>query len=454
MRVDTESRITRTGTQTRTRTQTVTRYTNTSTGFVEGSVFWGRRVSRSVSGGFTSTITWLRETLLPAGWLFVSLTIVGVIVGLTAGWVEAWTLGIISAVLVTVSLPFLLGGHDYRVALTLDKDRVVAGTDITARLSVTNQASRISLPGVLDIPVGVGLVEVNVPLLFAGAEHREELTIGAQRRGVIDVGPITIGRGDPIGILRREVSWPQVERIHVHPVTVAIPSTSSGLIKDLEGTPTRDIVDTDLAFHAIREYAPGDSRRHIHWKSTAKTGTLMVRQYEETRRASISVILDLNTEEYASEDEFEMMVSAASSLAVQGVRDGREVFVSSSSPVSEFSRGVVQSIQTLPSITARTLLDGMSTIDGSELAYRLDAVTSLTAQTFPALSIAFLCTGSVMPLDRLRAAALQLPANVAAVAVRAEPGAEPRLGSVSNLTVLSIGALDDLKHLIARGAIR
>ncbi|MBX3094837.1 MAG: DUF58 domain-containing protein [Cryobacterium sp.] len=453
MRVDTESRITRTGTQTRTRTQTVTRYTSTSTGFVEGSVFWGRRLARSVVDGIGSAVTWLRETILPAGWLFVALALVGTIVGATAGWVEAWTLAVIATVLIVVSLPFLLGGHDYRVGLTLEKDRVVAGTDITARLSVVNQAARISLPGVLDIPVGEGLVEVNVPLLFANAEHREELTIGAQRRGVIDVGPITIGRGDPLGILRREVSWPQVERIHVHPVTVRIPSTSSGLIKDLEGTPTRDIVDSDLAFHAIREYAPGDSRRHIHWKSTAKTGTLMVRQYEETRRASIAVVLDLNTEEYASEEEFEMMVSAAASLAVQGVRDGRDVFISASSPVSEFSRGVVQSIQTLPTVTARTLLDGMSAIEGSDAAYRLDAVTSLTAQTFPALSIAFLCTGSVMSLDRLRGAALQLPVNVSAVAVRADPGAEPRLGSVSDLTVLTIGALDDLKHLIARGAI-
>ena len=46
-----------------------------------------------------------------------------------------------------------------------------------------------------------------------------------------------------------------------------------------------------MSFHAIREYAPGDSRRQIHWKSTAKTGQLMVRQYEESRRSRMAVVL-------------------------------------------------------------------------------------------------------------------------------------------------------------------
>lgn len=453
MKADTESRMTRTGTSTRTRTETVTRYTSTRTGIVEGGVFWGRSVARSVARTTLTVATWLKETVLAPGWLFLGLLIVGVAVGSTAGWVEAWTVAVIAGTLLFLSTPFLLGGHDYGVLLTLEKDRVVAGTDVQAQLVITNKAARISLPGIIDIPIGSGLVEVHVPLLFAAAEHTEDLTIGAHRRGVIDIGPMTIGRGDPIGILRREVSWPQVERIHVHPVTVPIPSTSAGLVKDLEGTPTRDIVDADLAFHAIREYSPGDSQRHIHWKSTAKTGTLMVRQYEETRRASLAVTLDLNTEEYSTEDEFELAVSAAASIAVQGVRDGREVIVSMSAEVPELNRGVAQSISTLPTMTARTLLDGMSTVQDSERAFRLDAVTSLTSQSFPGVSIAFLVTGSVMPLARLRACSVQLPSNVAAVAVRAEPGAEPRLNSITGMTILTIGALGDLKHLIARGAI-
>ena len=451
---DTESRLSRTSTSTRTRSETVTRYTSTRRGVVGGSVFWGRSVARSTGGVLRRAARWAAETVLPAGWLLGAVLVVGVATGIGMGWVEAWVAAAISAVLLVVSVPFLLGGHDYAVQLTLDRDRVVAGTDVGGHLTISNRSARLSLPGVIDIPVGKGLVEAHVPLLLGGATHTEQLTIGAHKRGVIDVGPMTIARGDPVGILRREVAWPQVERIYVHPVTVPIPSTSAGLIKDLEGTPTRDIVDADLSFHAIRNYAPGDSQRHIHWKSTAKTGILMVRQYEETRRASLAVILDLNSEEYRSEEEFEMAVSAAASISAQGVRDNREVTVSMSAEIPELSRNAVQSIRTLPTITGKALLDAMSEVLESEKAMRLDAVTSLTVQSFPELSIAFLVTGAEMSLTRIRAAAVALPQNVTAVAVRCEPGAEPTLKSIGDLSVMTIGALHDLKYLIARGAVK
>jgi uncharacterized protein (DUF58 family) len=456
MKVDTESHLSRTSTSTstRTRSETVTRYTSTRRGVVGGSVFWGRSAVRSVSAVLRRAGRWSVETVLPAGWLLTAVLVAGVATGIGMGWVEAWVAAAIAAILLVASIPFLLGGHDYKVELTLDHDRVVAGSDVGGRLSISNQSARISLPGLIDVPVGEGLVEAHVPLLLGGASHTEQITIGARKRGVIDVGPMTIARGDPVGILRREVAWPQVERIYVHPVTVPIPSTSAGLIKDLEGTPTRDIVDTDLSFHAIRQYAPGDSQRHIHWKSTAKTGILMVRQYEETRRASLAIILDLNSDEYSSEDEFEMAVSAAASISVQGVRDGREVIVSGSGEIPELSRTAVQAIRTLPTASGKVLLDAMAEVNESERAMRLDAVTTLTVQSFPELSIAFLVTGSEMSLTRIRAAAMALPQNVTAVAVRCEPGAEPTLKAIGTLSVMTIGALHDLKYMIARGAIK
>jgi len=450
---DTEVGLSRSAVGTRTRAETITRYTSTRAGVVGASVFWGRRALRAVRSATVSATTWLGETVTSAGWLLLAVLVVGVVGGLTLGWVEAWVVAGIAVLLLLFCIPFLFGGHDYRVHLALDKDRVVAGTDVSGHLEIRNQSHRLSLPGVVDIPVGEGLVEAHVPLLLAGAEHRENLVIGAHRRGVIDVGPMTIARGDPIGILRREVAWPQVERVFVHPVTVPIPSTSAGNIKDLEGSPTKDIVSADLSFHAIRQYAPGDSRRHVHWKSTAKTGVLMVRQYEETRRARVAVVLDLNVEEYADDDEFEMAVSAAASLGVQGVVDGREVLVAVSNEIPELTRTTVLSIRSLPTLTPRTLLDGMSEVESSERALHLETVTKLTVQTYPELSIAFVVTGSQPTLTRLRTAALAFPAEVVTVAVRVEPGAEPTLRSTGDLTVMTIGALHDLKYMIARGAL-
>ena len=130
-----------------------------------------------------------------------------------------------------------------------------------------------------------------MPLLRPGHTVAQPLEIPALRRGIVTVGPATTVRSDPIGLLRREHAFEDVHELYVHPRTTALPSTSAGLIRDLEGNPTRRLVDADMSFHAIREYAPGDSRRQIHWKSTAKTGQLMVRQYEESRRSRMAVVL-------------------------------------------------------------------------------------------------------------------------------------------------------------------
>jgi uncharacterized protein (DUF58 family) len=440
-------------TRTYARTGTVTRFTLTRTGMASG-VFWGRRAVRRAQAGIVAVGEWLRSTVTPAGWLLASVAVLGLVGGWGFGLVEGWVVAAVAGVLLVLSIPFLLGAHDYGVRLDLAKDRVVAGSEVTGSLDIVNRAKGVALPGVVDIPVGSGLVEVHVPLLRGGASHREQLTIAAHRRGVIQVGPMTIGRGDPVGILRREHAWPGVQQIFVHPVTVPIPSTSAGLVRDLEGASTSDIVDSDLSFHAIRPYANGDSRRNVHWKSTAKTGQLMVRQYEETRHSRIAIVLDLAVGGYASDDEFEMAVSAAASLGVQGVRDGRDVLVSASADIPEYSRTHVRSIQTLSTLTGKALLDGFAGVASGENAMALESVTRLTVQSFPELSIAFLVTGSQVELTRLRAAAVAFPSQVAVVAVRAEPGAEPTLRSARELSVLTIGALGDLKAMMARGAVR
>jgi uncharacterized protein (DUF58 family) len=449
----TELRYGRTSTVTGTRTRgsTVTRYATERTGFA-ASVDEGRRAATRVGTVLRAAGGWLAETVSPAGWLLLGVAAGGLVAALAWGWAEAWVVAAIAAVLLVACVPFLLGRHDYAIRLVLDRDRVVAGSEVMGELDIAHRGGRASLPVLLDIPVGEGLVEAHIPLLRAGAEHREHITIAAARRGVIPVGPMTISRGDPLGVLRREQAWPEVQTIYVHPVTTPIPSTSAGLMRDLEGAATSNIVDSDLAFHAIRDYLPGDSRRHVHWKSTAKTGQLMVRQYEETRRSRIAVVLDLDADRYTSDDEFELAVSAAASLALQAVRDGREVLITTSAEIPEHAMGIVHSIRELPTLTPRAMLDGMSELDASVLVMPLEQVARMTAQSSPQLSMVFAVTGSLQPVDRLRATAVAFPSDVAAIAVRCEPGAEPTLRSARELRVITIGALHDLGHLMARGA--
>ena len=119
--------------------------------------------------------------------------------------------------------------------------------------------------------------------------------------------------------------WTEPADLFVHPRTVALASSASGFIRDLEGMPTTDLSSADVSFHALRDYVPGDDRRHIHWKTTARTNKLMVRQFEETRRAHLAVSLSINTDEYASEQEFEMAISVAASIGRQAIREQREL---------------------------------------------------------------------------------------------------------------------------------
>ena len=65
-------------------------------------------------------------------------------------------------------------------------------------------------------------------------------------------------QGDPLGLFRRVRTWSEVEEIFVHPRTVPLPPTVMGLLRDMEGQPTLELSPSDVAFHALREYAPGD----------------------------------------------------------------------------------------------------------------------------------------------------------------------------------------------------
>ncbi|HKT57496.1 MAG TPA: DUF58 domain-containing protein, partial [Microbacterium sp.] len=344
--------------------------------------------------------------------------------------------------------PFLFGASGYAVAVRLAHERVVAGATVDADVHVRNTGVRTVLPGRLDLPVGAGLIEIGVPLLRGGHEVTRHLEIPAVRRGVIRIGPPAAVRSDPVGILRRERRWEARRELFVHPRTVPVPAVSGGLIRDLEGSPVQRLVDADMSFHAIREYLPGDAQRQIHWKSTAKTGRLMVRQFEQTLRSRLAVVLSLDEGDAASEEEFELAVSCAASLAVQAVRDGRDVEVVTGTDLPRTER--TRAIEVLRAPAPRPLLDGFSRIDQAENPLPLEEVCRLTAETADSLALAFIVCGSPVTTARLRRAALAFPPDTAVVAVIADPTAHPRRQVLPDLTVLTVGVLVDLPGLMFR----
>ncbi len=147
------------------------------------------------------------------------------------------------------------------------------------------------------------------------------------------IGPVTTVLGDPFGLARRTLNASRTIELFVHPQVVPLPSLDAGLVRDLEGRPTNDPSVSDLDFHTLREYVPGDDRRHIHWQSSARmstaagTTTLMMKGYTDTRRSHLGVLFDAREGAYGDDDDFETAVTAAASVAVRALRDDIDVTV-------------------------------------------------------------------------------------------------------------------------------
>ena len=451
----TESRLTRTvqstGMTGRTHATATSVASPRARALVRAAVWW-TSASRATGAAIATAATWASRTVRPAGTLVVIAATAGLVLGLVFGWVEWMVAGAASVVLLVTAVPFLFGARAYDVDLTLTHERVVAGDGVTGEIVVRNDGHRIALPGRIDIPVGAGLVEFGVPLLRPGHTVAQPLDIPGLRRGVVTVGPATTVRSDPIGLLRREHAFVDVHEVYVHPRTTMLPSTSAGLIRDLEGSPTRRLVDADMSFHAIREYAPGDSRRQIHWRSTAKTGKLMVRQYEESRRSSMAVVLAAAEAEYADADEFELAVSCAASLGLRAVHDARDVTIVTGSEIPRVVRGRLRAIRRVPAAAPRPMLDGFSSVELLENTMPVGEVCRLTAESGERLSLAFVVVGSRVTLTRLQQAALAFPGDTAVIGVICDESAHPRMQTLSGLSVLTVGTLDDLAGLLLRGA--
>jgi hypothetical protein len=166
------------------------------------------------------------------------------------------------------------------------------------------------------------------------------------------------------------------------------------------------------------------------------------------------VALAVAESEYGTDEEFELAVSAAASIGIRGIRDGRDVDVVLGGEVPEFARASARTMRELATVTARTLLDDLCAVERDPRASLLGEVTSLAAETHPDASIAFLVCGSPQTARTLQTAALAFPSDVAVVAVLCNPEAEPGLRRLGSMSVLSIGLLDDLRQLLARGAQR
>ncbi|QAY69948.1 DUF58 domain-containing protein [Xylanimonas protaetiae] len=357
--------------------------------------------------------------------------------GLAYSWLEVLVVAVLLTASLAAAVVFVLGTFRYTVDLGLATRRVTVGDRAVGRLVVGNASARALLPSVMEVPVGLGSAAFPVPRLRPGAEHEEVFTIPTRRRSVIVVGPVRSVRADPLGLLRRAVTWSQPQELFVHPVVKSLAGSSTGFLKDLEGRATQDISSSDVSFHALRDYVPGDDRRHIHWKTTARTGQLMVRQFEETRRSHLAVMLSTRTADYADGEEFELAVSVCGSLGLQAIKEDRGVTVLVNSG-------------SLRGDHRTRLLDDLARVELSPSKARLADVARVAAATVADASVVAFVVGSGVPPAELRAASARLPQDVSVMALQCVPGAVMSKHSIAELTVLTLGSLGELPLAMRR----
>ncbi len=150
-----------------------------------------------------------------------------------------------------------------------------------------------------------------------------------RQRGLFSLGPWRARTGDPLGFFQVSFDYPQSRTILVYPPIVHLPTLRlpRGAATGAGRTSRRALeVTTNAA--GVRSYAPGDSINRIHWRTTARQDTLMVKTFDLEPSGDLWIVLDLDAAVQAGEGEEsteEYGVILAASLSNRTLRQNRAV---------------------------------------------------------------------------------------------------------------------------------
>jgi uncharacterized protein (DUF58 family) len=161
-----------------------------------------------------------------------------------------------------------------------------------------------------------------VPLIRLRPGHDTTVSypVPTAHRGVVRVGPLTVTHRDPLGLLGVEGTHGGTARVWVHPRSHPLVAVPVGVARSLDGRIDR-VPHGNITFDALREYVIGDELRRVHWRTTARVGELMVREYVDTSLPRLVVLLDDRAGAYPAPEGFEEACEAAASVLLAAVRE-------------------------------------------------------------------------------------------------------------------------------------
>ena len=201
-----------------------------------------------------------------------------------------------------------------------------------------------------------------------------------RKRGSYPLGPARAFSTDFFGIFRFERTFPGTQEIIVYPAIVDLPMFQLPQAEWTQlGAPRRRSQEVTPSASSVREYVQSDSFKRIHWPSSARTGKLMVKEFDTDIGNQVWIILDLHQDVQAGgdiENTEEYGVTAAASIAAQCrarewpvgliAQGDREYFVAADRRASTEDRmldmfAVAQAKGTKP--MAEVLLEACNSID-------------------------------------------------------------------------------------------
>lgn len=289
--------------------------------------------------------------------------IVLIVLGTVLGMPLARALGGIGAGAVLVAVLPLVRRLRPTIVREVRPDRVQRGTSAVAQLVVRNDSAVRQPAFVAHDPVGDDVREIAVRALPPNGSARYAYELPTERRGRLRVGPLTVVRSDLLGLASAGVEVGEAAEVRVyprrHPVLLS-PAGRSRHHHEGAAPPIPVRGSTDL--RALREYVVGDELRHLHWKATARTGRLMVREFIDPAQPWCVVLLD-DRRAVLEQAAFEEAVEVAASILWESCEQDRATRFATTSGLLLDTGGGADG--------ARTVLDRLCEIqqvDRSDLA--------------------------------------------------------------------------------------
>jgi uncharacterized protein (DUF58 family) len=259
------------------------------------------------------------------GVLAIIAGLVSITIGRTFGVIELFVigagfLGAVLAALVFVSLrmPRVRGTRRIRPAM------LVAGDTGKVDLALTHQgtfrSTRFALhERVRRAHVPDHVAELIVEPMAAASTATARYQLPTSVRGVIELGPLYAEVRDPLGLLRRTRLVADIDTITVAPRAhlIEMPKLGSGPLGRHLLAQARRLGPGE--FHSLREYADGDEPRSIHWRASARTDKLLVKQHSVEGIRRMLVVLDADPSSYVDAASFERAITVAASLVRSAV---------------------------------------------------------------------------------------------------------------------------------------